>query len=111
MALNRFLTVLTHIESKINEHNSLPDNKIEDNNSQFVGDDKQRQDSDRDRKSLRWMGFGLEFVGVLAIFSYGGWWLDQKMDHEFPWLMMIGFGIGFTGMMYLLYKETTNLRK
>jgi len=89
----------------------LPDNKLEENNNQFVGDDKQRQDTDRDRKSLRWMGFGLEFIGVLAIFSYAGWWLDQKMAHNFPWLMMLGFGVGFIGMMYLLYKETVNLRK
>ncbi len=89
----------------------MPDNNLDDKNAQSVGDDKQRQETDSDRKSLRWMGFGLEFVGVLAIFSYGGWWLDQQYEHEFPWVMIIGFGLGFTGMMYLLYKETINLRK
>ena len=57
------------------------------------------------------MGFGIEFVGVLAIFAYAGWWADEKLNHDWPWLMLIGFGIGFTGMIYLLYKETSGLRK
>ena len=71
----------------------------------------QDKSPDEDRKALRWMGFGLEFAGVLAIFSYAGWWADEKLDHEWPWLLLVGFGIGFIGMMYHLYKETASLRK
>jgi len=68
-------------------------------------------EADKDRTSLRWLGFGFEFAGVLAIFSWLGYQADQKLGHEGPWLLLTGFGIGFAGMMYLLIKETFQLRK
>ena len=80
-------------------------------NAKSVGEGNHKQSPDKDRKALRWMGFGIEFVGVLAIFSYGGWWADRKLGHQWPWLMVVGFGVAFIGMMYLLYKETSDLRK
>lgn len=89
----------------------MSNNNLEDNNAKSVGGGKNTEEADKDRKALRWMGFGIEFVGVLAIFSYAGWWADQKLEHDWPWLMLIGFAAAFTGMMYLLYKETTDLRK
>jgi len=67
--------------------------------------------ADNDRSSLRWLGFGFEFAGVLAIFSWLGYKADQKLGHAGPWLLLTGFGIGFAGMMYLLIKETLQLRK
>ena len=85
-------------------------NNLKEKNTKSVGIGENTEEADKDRKALRWMGFGIEFIGVLGIFSYGGWWADQKLDTR-PWLMLTGFAVAFVGMMYLLYKETANLRK
>ncbi len=60
---------------------------------------------EKDRTNLRWMGAGLEFCGVIAIFSMGGYLLDVKYDSG-PTYTLTGFFIGFIGMVYLFYKES-----
>jgi len=60
---------------------------------------------------MRWLSFGVEFIGVLGVFSYAGWALDRKLQHRWPWLMLVGFAFAFAGMMVLLVKETRELRK
>ena len=66
--------------------------------------------SGSDRSSLRWMSFGVEFIGVLGIFTFAGYWADGKLGTQ-PWLMIAGLGIAFVGMMYLMVKETAVWRK
>jgi hypothetical protein len=61
--------------------------------------------------SMRWMGYGIEFLGVIGLFAGAGYWADQKLAHRIPWMMLTGFGMAFVGMVYLLWKETANLRK
>jgi hypothetical protein len=68
-------------------------------------------DRNNDRGALGWLGYGIEFVGVLAIFTFFGWWADQKLHHGFPWLMLVGMFAAMTGMIYLLIKETASWRK
>ncbi len=57
-----------------------------------------------DRKNLRWTSIGLEFGGTVMIFFLAGFLLDRKL-HTWPILAIIGFFIGFAGMLYLIYKE------
>ena len=57
---------------------------------------------------LRWIGFGIEFCGVLAIFSYIGIKLDEHFGTS-PWLFVVAFLWAFVGMIYLLLKETQNI--
>ncbi len=64
-----------------------------------------------DRSSLRWLSYGIEFTGVLGLFTYGGYWADQKLNNQGPWLMITGLLIGLVGMIYLLIKETCLLNK
>jgi F0F1-type ATP synthase assembly protein I len=52
----------------------------------------------------KWVGFGVEFCGVLAICSYFGYKLDQWLNSS-PWFLLAGFFVGFAGMMYLVIKE------
>ena len=55
--------------------------------------------------SLRWMGAGIEFCGVISIFCYIG----HKLDEHFktgPFLLLTGFFVGFIGMVYLFYKDS-----
>lgn len=53
----------------------------------------------------RWVGFGIEFCGVLAVCCYLGYKLDQRLDSS-PWFLLVGFLVGFAGMLYLVIKET-----
>ena len=61
--------------------------------------------------SMRWMGLGLEIAGLVVLFSYLGWRLDEKLEHHFPVLMISGFVIAFVGRIYLLFKETKQQRE
>ena len=58
------------------------------------------------RSGLQWMGAGIEFCGVIAIFSYIGYRLDSFLDTGGPFLLITGFFISFIGMMYLFYKDS-----
>ena len=57
---------------------------------------------------LKWSGLGVEFCGVVALFSYFGYKLDEKFQTS-PWLFLAGFFFGFVGMLYLILKDTRNL--
>ena len=59
---------------------------------------------------LKFAGFGLELCGVSGLLGYGGYWADQKFEHQWPWLMVIGLTAGFVGMLVLLLKETGHWR-
>jgi F0F1-type ATP synthase assembly protein I len=67
--------------------------------------DEKNRDTDTGQSGLRWMGAGLEFCGVIAIFTFFGYKLDAHF-HTSPWLLLTGFFIGFIGMVYLFYKES-----
>ncbi len=57
---------------------------------------------------LKWSGLGIEFCGVVALFSYFGFKLDEEFQTS-PWFLLGGFFIGFVGMMYLIIKEARKL--
>jgi F0F1-type ATP synthase assembly protein I len=65
-----------------------------------------RQKDDPERSGLQWMGAGIEFCGVIGIFSYIGYRLDKFFGTAGPFLLITGFFVGFIGMMYLFYKES-----
>jgi F0F1-type ATP synthase assembly protein I len=58
----------------------------------------------------KWAGFGIEFCGVLGIFCYIGYKLDQHLNSS-PWFLLTGFFVGFAGMLYMVLKETMNLHR
>ncbi|HIJ66962.1 MAG TPA: AtpZ/AtpI family protein [Planctomycetes bacterium] len=65
-----------------------------------------RQKDKPQRSGLEWMGAGIEFCGVIAIFCYIGHRLDGFFNTGGPFLLVTGFFISFIGMMYLFYKES-----
>ena len=73
-------------------------------------DDQPSKKNSVERSSLRWLSYGIEFAGVLGIFTYAGYWADQRFGSE-PWLTVSGLLFGFIGMFYLLIKETAKWRK
>jgi len=64
-----------------------------------------------DRKGgnyTKWLGLGIEFCGVIGIFCYIGYKLDESLDTR-PWLLLTGFFVGFTGMLYSILKQVWNI--
>ena len=54
--------------------------------------------------SRRWMGLGIEFGGVIAVFCFMGYLLDKKLNSS-PWFLLIGFFVAFIGMFYMIVKD------
>jgi F0F1-type ATP synthase assembly protein I len=48
-------------------------------------------------------GVGFEFAVSILLFGAIGWWLDGKLGTE-PWLLIVGFGLGFAVGLWLLIK-------
>jgi len=62
------------------------------------------EDAAERRKLWRFAGVGIEFAATVAIFSYGGYWLDQ----HFGWgskATITGTIIAVVGGLYLLIKQ------
>jgi F0F1-type ATP synthase assembly protein I len=57
---------------------------------------------------MRWTGLGIEFAGVIALFCYFGYKLDEHFQTS-PWLLLAGFFVAFIGMMYIVIKDTRKL--
>ncbi len=60
---------------------------------------------DMQRGGLRWMGAGIEFCGVIAIFCFIGYKLDKHFDKS-PLFLLTCFFVSFIGMLYLFYKDS-----
>jgi F0F1-type ATP synthase assembly protein I len=59
----------------------------------------------------RWIGVGIEFVVVVGIFSYGGYWLDKSGDTDTsPGFMIMGFFVGFAVMLYTMIKRAGGIK-
>lgn len=55
------------------------------------------QDSRREaHPASKLAGVGLQFAGVVLLFTLGGHWLDQRLGSE-PWLLLIGLALGLVG--------------
>jgi F0F1-type ATP synthase assembly protein I len=57
---------------------------------------------------LKWLGFGVEFCGVLGVFCYIGYKIDEHFATS-PLFLIISFFFAFAGMFYLMLKQTMNI--
>jgi F0F1-type ATP synthase assembly protein I len=71
-----------------------------------------QQENQSDNKKwktiMKWSGLGVEFAGVIILFCYFGYKLDEKLQTS-PWFLLAGFFVGFIGMLYIIIKDTRNL--
>jgi F0F1-type ATP synthase assembly protein I len=51
----------------------------------------------------RYAGLGFQLAATLALFTLGGWWLDERFGTS-PWLLLLGVLLGFGGGLYALLK-------
>lgn len=49
------------------------------------------------RKAAPYMGASTTLVASVGLFTALGWWLDQKLEHETPWLLLVGAVFGMIG--------------
>ena len=62
-----------------------------------------------DRQSYKWMGVGVEFVIVIGFFCWLGSLLD-KYEETFPGFMIMGFFVGFSIMLYIVIKRANSTK-
>jgi len=43
------------------------------------------------------LGASTQLVAAVGIFSWLGYWLDQKLEHRTPWFLLLGALLGMTG--------------
>jgi F0F1-type ATP synthase assembly protein I len=58
-----------------------------------------------------YMAASTQLVGAVAVFSLLGWWLDGKLGHETPWMLLLGAGIGMTGGFISFFRTVLGKRK
>lgn len=51
-----------------------------------------------------------QLVGAVVVFTLLGWWLDGKLHHEKPWLLLAGAAIGMTGGFISFFKTVLGKR-
>ena len=81
--------------------------RMQDQTPQDNKDDKNQ--TDWDRQSYKWMGVGVEFVLVIGFFCWLGSLLD-KHEGTFPGFMIMGFFVGFGIMLYTVIKRANNTK-
>lgn len=59
--------------------------------------------------SVRWMGIGIEFTFVVGIFSWLGYFLDEKGGTS-PGFLIMGFLVGFGIMLYTMIKRAGGIK-
>ena len=58
------------------------------------------------RAAFRWMGIGVEFCLVIGFCAFGGYWLGKLDTQDTSTAgMILGFFVGFAGMMYVIIKR------
>lgn len=62
------------------------------------------------REYFKWGGLGFEFAGVVAVCTYLGYLADQRWQSD-PWGTIAGAGLGVTGGIYWLAKESLRMMK
>jgi F0F1-type ATP synthase assembly protein I len=65
--------------------------------------------SDDKQNYARWLGFGIEFGGTIAIFCYIGYKLDEALKTS-PLFLLAGFFVAFISMLYLIFKQARNIK-
>ena len=58
----------------------------------------------------RALSIGFEFAVGIAVFTFGGYWLDQKAGGGQRWTLT-GFGLGVLYAAYELWKAVQNLQQ
>lgn len=88
----------------------MDENNVSDKESQEELDKKEKlQKEEWQQISVRWMGIGIEFTVVVGIFSWLGYFLDEKGGTS-PGFLIMGFLVGFSIMLYTMIKRAGGIK-
>jgi F0F1-type ATP synthase assembly protein I len=69
------------------------------------GDDKGLSNlADGYRKAAPFIAASTQLVAAVGVFMFLGWWLDKKLGHEVPWLLMVGAVVGMVSGFVSFFK-------
>ena len=57
-----------------------------------------------------YLGIGFQIAVSFAFFVLGGYWADEQLGTS-PLLLLVGVGVGLTGMVLLLMKVVKNANR
>lgn len=68
-------------------------------------DSQAREKEKREMRAWhRLAGVGIEFIVAVVLFGFIGRFADRKLGTD-PWLMVVGFAVGFATGLYLMLRE------
>jgi ATP synthase protein I len=63
------------------------------------------------RKAAPYLAASSQLVIAVGLFTALGWWLDKKLEHQVPWLLMVGAVVGMAGGFLSFFKTVLGKRK
>jgi ATP synthase protein I len=63
------------------------------------------------RKATPYLAASTQLVAAVGVFTALGWWLDKKLGHEVPWLLMLGAVVGMAGGFLSFFKTVLGQKK
>jgi ATP synthase protein I len=63
------------------------------------------------RGAAPYLAASTQLVAAVGVFTALGWWLDKKLGHEVPWLLMIGAVVGMTGGFLSFFRTVLGQKK
>ena len=61
----------------------------------------------RAQSYMRYSAIGFQMMGIILVGVYGGYYLDKKLEWNFPVFTLTLSLAGIGGAMYFLFKETS----
>ncbi len=83
-------------------------------------DDRERREQDEEglsnladgyRKAAPYIAASTQLVAAVGVFTALGWWLDQKLGHRVPWLLMVGSVVGMIGGFVSFFRTVLGKKK
>jgi ATP synthase protein I len=63
------------------------------------------------QKAAPYLAASTQLVAAVGVFTALGWWLDKKLGHEVPWLLMVGAVVGMAGGFVSFFRTVLGKRK
>ena len=63
------------------------------------------------RGAAPYIAASTQLVAAVAVFSLLGWWLDGKLGHETPWVLLLGAAAGMTGGFISFFRTVLGKKK
>jgi ATP synthase protein I len=63
------------------------------------------------RTAERYVGASTTLVVSVGAFTALGYWLDKKLGHQVPWLLMVGAVVGMIGGFVSFFRTVLGTRK